>query len=375
MFMKTIYGFLLVSILAGHKLTNQSHGQIYHVAGEAVFRSFYENEQPAWQRASRFAVASNDRQWWIRITPENTEVTDYYMICCDGIDTYSYEMLETGVRLRAQRGEYVASNIAAGHIRRGNLPRHRGAHEAGALWLAFASAYYLNKESSGYLEPAATLNVNSGNDLEPYQILRQKTTVSRFKQKPFLPSEVVYYDDGRYRIPGSDSPHATIQFPPPYQKGFTNTVYRVITATNVAGLTVPLRAEMTTYVPKRDGTHSTHLRMIAQYEILTTNVTELGSWNMDCRELPGVTFVHDYRFAEVLSPVYAVTYFCTNSFPAEEEVKQYPQFTQALAEARDVFGEVRPPHHFGRLFVIISFAFGVIGITLYVWRMRSVRET
>ena len=128
-----------------------------------------------------FTIAVSNNLWFMRITDvRSNAVAGYFEIGCDGQRTYYVDYQEAWAKAAAlQRGTGYAENVAVGIIGPQEVPHFPFAPQAGAIWLAYASGRYFDAATSSRLQPAATLLVLYGRNVQPNSFALQQTLWSR----------------------------------------------------------------------------------------------------------------------------------------------------------------------------------------------------
>jgi hypothetical protein len=301
----------------------------YAVQGTVCFTNFAADGSRVVGTRSAFELVVSGCRWSMRIVPEDRDVVDYYALAFDGTNVYQYVNMDRAIFLRRQKGETVGDNTGLGAVINGPIPHFVSVHEASPIWLAYASACYWSAEGNGLVEPCAVLRVNSGNNLEPGQILHQAATWRLTPGEPHLPEWVCYMDDGVFRAPGSSVPHPTVLMPEGYRRGFTNTLFEATGVQAFDGLRLPKRGILKTFWPKDPRGQSTDLQVVAEYTISANAAQRTNSDIAFPTRVSGPTFFTDYRFAHDKVPLQRVQYLRSDAFPTKAQVMGFPEFAAA----------------------------------------------
>ena len=278
-----------------------------------------------------FTIAVSNNLWFMRITDvRSNAVAGYFEIGCDGQRTYYVDYQEAWARAAAlQRGTGYAENVAVGIVGPQEVPHFPFAPQAGAIWLAYASGRYFDAATSAQLQPAATLFVLYGRNVQPNSFALQQTLWSRQERRPGVPASAVYFDDGIAGLRGG----VAVKWPPPLDAGFTNAVYNTLEFTNVGGLALPTRATLDTFAPQL-GAPGPRVVRRCSYEIVATNLTtqflHAGSFKP---ELPGKTYMNDMRFSTPGYDLHVNYYVSDGQWLTDAEVKRLPEFAVAVGHA------------------------------------------
>jgi RNA polymerase sigma factor (sigma-70 family) len=294
-----------------------------------------------------FRIAVSNNLWFMRITDvQSNAVAGYFEIGYDGRRTYYVDYQEAWAKAAALlRGTGQPDNVAVGLIGPQEVPHFPFAPQAGAIWLAYASGRYFDAATSSRLQPAATLFVLYGRNVQPNSFALQETLWSRQERRPGVPASAVYFDDGIAGLRGG----VPVKWPSPLDAGFTNAVYSTLEFTNVGGLALPARATLDTFSPELGGPMPQVVQR-CRFEIAATNLTteflHAGSFKP---LLPGKTTFRDMRFSTPGNDIH-VNYDVTDGqWLEDDEVKRLPEYAVALRQAsRAASASSRHAHRLSR---------------------------
>jgi RNA polymerase sigma factor (sigma-70 family) len=302
-----------------------------------------------------FMIAVSNNLWFMRITDvRSNAVAGYFEIGCDGQRTYYVDYQEAWAQAAVlRRGTGNAENVAVGIIGPQEVPHFPFAPQAGAIWLAYGSGRYFDAATSAQLQPAATLFVLYGRNVQPNSFALQQTLWSRRERRPGVPESAVYFDDGIAGLRGG----LAVKWPPPLDAGFTNAVYNTLEFTNVGGLALPTRAMLDTFAPQL-GAPGPRVVRRCSYEIVATNLTMQflhgGGFQP---ELPGKTYMNDMRFSTPGNDLHVNYYASDGQWLTDAEVKRLPEFAVAVGQANSkAFASGRPGNRLSRPVVWAVFA-------------------
>jgi RNA polymerase sigma factor (sigma-70 family) len=278
-----------------------------------------------------FTVSVSNGLWFMRITDiRSNTVAGYFEIGCDGQRTYYVDYQEAWAQAAAlHRGTGNAENVAVGIIGPQEVPHFPFAHQAGAIWLAYASGRYFDAATSPRLQPAATLLVLFGRNVQPNSFALQQAFWSRRQERPGVVASAVYLDDGIAGLRGG----VPARWPAPLDAGFTNAVYQALEYTNVGALSLPTRATLNTFAPQLGDPRP---RVVPKftYEIMATNLTTSLLYTGGFRpQFPGKTFVNDMRFSTPDNDLHVNYYVSDERWLTDGEVKKLPEYAVAAAHA------------------------------------------
>ena len=294
-----------------------------------------------------FTISVSNRIWFLHMADIKTNVqVGYWEISYDGKYTYSLVFQEEWVQIaRAHYGTGQYENVAVGIVAPHEVPHFPFQPQSAVIWLAYASGCYFASASSPRLEPAASLGVGP-RGVDQTSFLRQKAYWTCSRQPPYLPSSVVYLDDGIIDPKGSGG--QPLRWPEPLDAGFTNTVYQVLEYTNLGPLELPVRAGMKTFSARfhvTGGRTTSELALFYEYEVQATNfITHLVQTGAFRPRIPGVTLIDDERFT-TSDPNRGLSYRQReNRWLDDSEVRALPEYRVAAARASAVVSAaVREP--------------------------------
>ena len=295
-------GLVLACVLITISMRSITYAQQFQVTGvlekERLFNGKITQQYPV----SEFRIYVDGCNWYIYVKPGGT--------------------WEDGQLEMAYDGEYIrgigtgGSLTSIAGIYNGNTPPILTENRLPLLWTAFAAGCYLR-------EAALT-----GKLLPPEEMTRTPipARVDWMDTGDNLPARIIYFDDGTNRMQGKPVPH-----PPPFDKGYTNAVYKVTEYTNIGRLKLPLRFEFDQFFPR--GVHIVSSNDISVGLHLEGKVLTAAA-RCDVQSftpaLPSSGIhVADGRF---LVPEVASTYFRyrTNRWLSKSEVTAVPGFTNYL---------------------------------------------
>ena len=276
-----------------------------------------------------FSATIQENKWSIR-TKRTDEDDDYFEDVCDGTNVYSVSSMESWVRKRQEKGLKVGVNTGEGIITPGAFP-HNSPEQNKILWLAFASSKYLAKSNTGQVPPIAT---HSSRRAYLYGFT-QLAFWELNKMSPNLPAYVLIFDDGRVRR-WKDEDSGFLISPPqesswrgPYVAGFTNGILSVKGYKTYGQLFLPQTIEFNVFVPAREGATTNDLTAIRTYFFETTNAISPVSILGVGPSVLGPIQTTDERFQLDKTPIFQVSYLCTNKWLSEAEVRRLPEFAKA----------------------------------------------
>jgi hypothetical protein len=196
-------------------------------------------------------------------------------------------------------------NSAIGLIENDAVPENIAGNHISELWLALASSSYLNNSKNGMIEPVYYF-IDPSMRNEGWM---EKASWNRFHDPPHLP-QLIYLNKNIVGMNGSR--RVLIQPPPPFEKGFTRAIYNVEEATNIDGLTLPIKFSFKELFLNRIVTPvelETNFNIIGNVTAVRT-VCERTNF---IPELTEATYVDDRRFIHAPKPIEALAYMVTNN--------------------------------------------------------------
>lgn len=314
-----------------------------------------------------FEVHVDDCRWLVRLGTHDPDVYDYRVVSCDGAATYFLLSYETRRRNRIAKGEVPGPNVGDGTVVGGTIPCFHMAEEAGAIWLAFASACHFRDAPKNGKRPVPFATYVHSTPILPGSGLQEENAeVCLHSDSPHLPISVAYHDNLAIQ---HDAARTTGL---PSAPRFTNVVYQAASFTNLGNVTVPQRAIVSIHRPDPRDASGQGTQLCQSYEMAATNIV-LGKSLLDFRpELPGITIVSEQRFNNGTGLSFA--YFRSNTWPSVEEVLRSPAYKAALSNHRqglqDRLGrDARQPTR--RIVAALALLISVLAFPAAVWLIRK----
>lgn len=218
----------------------------------------------------------------------------------DGVDNYLIGIIgdwESSVDGRAFPGTVPFPDVRA-HV--------------APIWMAYASTITLRSNSSGRLPILWHTKAESLFYLN-YSV---PVTVAFDSEPPYFPVSIVFRNEGMLFDTERDATGVVIKtnrLSPPYDAGFTEAEYKLLTVTNVAGIRFPSEFEFTVFRPKRGGLTNVDVEKSRSYHAVVASLEvpapRRESYAPDPRTLR--PFIVEKRFAKS-DPNLAVSYVLTN---------------------------------------------------------------
>ena len=312
-------------------------GYEFHVSGFVKFEQFDEVGRTNSEPDCHFEISVKDSKWFLRMEMEKDATFyypyDYQEISWDGHYLYYVSPFEKQLKARQERGEPVGPNVATAWIYATPILHTTHAHQSGIVWLAYASASYLQKIPSDQIEPVVAVGLPTGIYPEHWK-LEQKAAWNLLPREPRVPKDITYFDDGLVRSPFERSGKPLGRRDPPYDKGFTNVLYKVLELLDIDHMLLPKQAELETFCLRPVAASKTlELQRINRYAL--EGVTFLPTCNVASfvPRLPEKTVVSDARFAQNG----AAFSYMSGKWLSESEAKNTVEFKRQMG--------VTPPVH------------------------------
>lgn len=310
----------------------------FEVEGKGILTAYGYDGEVLSTTEAQFVVSVRDALWTIRERQKNYNV-DYVEAGTDGTNVYVLTSFVNAIRAREAAGQKVGINLGTSYIIPGTLPRVHDSTIIPIVWLAYASSCYLDAATNSRLPP---LDIAFPN---PFNLTRtREAVIERAAGEPRLPSTAVLLNDGtraywadREYAPWVKAP-SILRAPKPYDEGYTNNIYRVISFTNVNGLQLPLEFECSFFMPKPYGNASTELVRMTYKTFRAISVVPKTSRKDFRPQLPGPVTTADYRFA--LGPAAVpgpIRYMVTDHWLGNTEVLKLPDFDEQVAKNRQEY--------------------------------------
>jgi hypothetical protein len=290
----------------------------YEIHGKVEYR-FWVAGNIADQETNSFSITAIDCRSQIRVsgipTPEGRQVESYEHISTPDLSWFTTIFKEQpNDSLRNQDGLILdVTNKRLDKVYNAYVdlytnpfpPVHIGL--ISPVWLAYASRCALGPGKKNMIYPMSFMGPGwpdiNGNEL--------KCEVYSSTEAPYLPDRIVEYaDESVFEFVSGVQQRYLRQPPLPelYRQGFTNSIFEVLSWTNINNLHLPLHFQLIRYVPKSHGESNKDLDVLLVYEgygeLFDANTTgqivlpeKAQSWSR----------VDDYRYASVGGQPYLYT--------------------------------------------------------------------
>lgn len=328
--------FLVLTLCASSTVL---HGDNLLVSGIA-HGELYPTGRPEVHLWCDFQVAVNECQWLIKVqtrtrsdaAPESVLLN--YESWSDATNVYTAGYLKPDDRTRIVNELPTPSRsraaVGLAFIEKAVVPRGDSNPLIGAIWYAYCSRCYLQTLKKSEMEPPFSVN----DDLYFYQrgITNLPVLWQPLDQEPYLPSWIVFLHQGK--VLNRDSKE--VRLPAPFNKGFTNAVFRVISIRSSGGRVYPQHTTLEIQYPLPDDRKkSLSLRRIQFYDFEITNSTVLPSAFNFVPELSATVNVIDRRFMKPDRPRMDLSY-TTNRWLTDAEVQALPVYRSREQLSRNI---------------------------------------
>ena len=203
------------------------------------------------------------------------------------------------------------------------VPNWLLAPELGPIWLTYLSASCFDTADPHRILAPVALNVAGASSLPlfaTYYLGCQRV----LDASTGLPRELVCSDDGFLRGMVHGQLVTVQRFPPPFDKGFTNIVFRVLEFETFLGNQLPKRSTLEVF-----WVWQSRLERIHQFTIQADRFTEVPTSPIPQPTTRGIASVVDGRISTTNGPV-LVSYLTTNRYLEPSELTRLPAFAEAV---------------------------------------------
>jgi hypothetical protein len=266
----------------------------------------------------RFSARTEGESWSASVLP--TRESHWSQIMAIGNPRGVFVIMEFSPALRGR-----TVNTSQALVMSNTVPTSLLAPEVGPIWLVYLSRNYM-EQPPRRIPPPVPFNVAGGASLpnfEPYSLEAhwEYDPTTRFIRR------LVTLDDGKERALLGGKLVEVGTYPPPFNKGFTNLVFEVLSHEKYEGQMFPKKSQLDVFWVsggKRE--------MVHRYIIEATRFRTPPSTSIPEPELNGIGAISDGRLSHSKNPV-VVPYLATNRFLTPEEIMNLPAFKQALMQA------------------------------------------
>lgn len=204
----------------------------------------------------------------------------------------------------------LKNRLPTARIFSGQVPPAEGT-DVTPLWLAFASAPYLNTIHNQLLKQMWYVTD------DVFQNTPIKGIVLMHKSAPFLVESINFISDGS-TVTSKGAPY---RFPKPFGTGFLQASFLASEFADVQGLQIPKLFSLEVLVPKSMGTTTNDLVCITSWHGRVTNANYLVGSLDGHPKLAGKAIVKDHRTLTQSNAVIAKSYLITNNWLKTNEAR------------------------------------------------------
>jgi len=231
--------------------------------------------------------------------------------------------------------------------------------QLGPVWLAYLSSWVLSNADPAKVPPPVGLNVAGGSSLPLLFDYRQRA-IWRTDKDSRLPVEFLSMDeDGYIKGPLGDQLVRAQRYPPPWDKGFTNIVFRVDLFQDFSGYHLAKKSTLDVFWVWKSNLERIHRFTVEAQQFESAPISPIPQPGTS-----GVAIVTDGRLSTVSGPI--IVSYVSNRFLGTGEIASLPQFKdavrQSLASRPPRFAT--PPSGASRLVVLGLMAFVPVGLFL-----------
>lgn len=361
-----------VFVFLSSGLFNSQAQVSFEGSGRLIFTIVQEDGRITQSNVVDFKIVVQDCNWKIREIRLGDTNFDYFEASYDGTNLYKISNYQSAAE-RFQGGVQAAGGIiASATLDNSCVPHFIDIDELPVIWFAYASSCCLKQRTTvDSFEPISLF----GNQVAAFPFL----LTGRF-QLPFhqvrssnsvAPDRAVWLDDGL--VYSEEGPVRKMS--PPFDKGFTNSVFQTLERTSVNGVEIPSHFTLVTYRPKIGAKTLNDLLASYLYEGWLSNSAAAKMSAVDfVLPLPGGTHVVDQRFIRDKPPIERVSYEVKTNWPALAEVKRMPEYRAELQMAQrvqmlDATANANPRT---RVYVLIGMT--TLGVGLLIFLIKTYRR-
>ena len=291
------------------------------------------------ERTEHFEISVRDCQWFITTTPYPLNKTNWVW----KIGSEGSNVIYQTTKFNEANSDSV--NDSVGEIENDSVPNNVQGDVVSEIWLAYASACYLDSVTNNRLKPAYSL-IDHDWRFEDYTV---KADWKRFDSPPRLPQQIIYYEDKGVGFYGGKV--REFPLPPPYTNGYTRAEYDAIATTNVGGLVIPRQFSFKEYAVMQTSSTNSHLMMWRVVTGWLSDAQPICERETFIPDITEPTYVEDDRFSKSNqpNPIAGMAYMITNGeWPSTNSPLLQKLYQHELFAEPDAVGpapmNIRPRH-------------------------------
>jgi hypothetical protein len=271
------------------------------------------------------------------------------------------EDVSKGVEKMKAKGELVGPNDHIAEITPYGPPNSASWPQLGPIWITYLSAAYLRQADPLKMPPPVSLNVAGGSSIWSFQKPYYEKSRWLANDLSGLPNEFVAMDEEEYLKGIRNDQLVRIKaYPRPFEKGFTNIVFKVLAYQEVFGKQLPKISQLDVFWIAFP---AIKYEKIHHFTIEASDFSRPPLARIPEPIISGVAAVADMRKTTNGVPI-VVNYLASNSFPAADELPRFAGFAdgvkKSLALELPKFARRVSPLYFWFTVFVISVIFGAL---------------
>jgi hypothetical protein len=293
-------GLLVLLVLSGN---SAGSAQSFDAKGTLTYKVFDEHQRLRFDKTFRFSMTMEGNKWTVVSKPVrdlDLEPVSSFNTYSDGTNTYSVSILNPTYNKAKGISNFLANynidsnalvksapskidqlilkklldtnqittqNRAVGSIYPGAVPRF-GPDFAALVWLAYGSSSYFEAPTESKAPRMWFYDY-------PEQAVDDYMELAKWKlcdTEPHLPQLIEFYSDGTYGRADNHNRHTRIYYPPPYNREFTNAIFKAMSFTNCEGKVFPFSFNLSGYVPTTNADGTAWLKIAGTIEGRTEEI-------------------------------------------------------------------------------------------------------
>jgi hypothetical protein len=299
-------------------------------SGTLSFKIIQEDGSVSQSDNFEFSFIVRSCNWNITLLHNGDTNFDYFKASFDGTNLYKILDYQKAIPIEERS---AGSTIATATEDNSCIPHFIDVHEIPIIWFAYASPCCLEtRQDKAHFEPLS----NFGIQLRSFPFLLTGRYQQQFQDHvnaSGFPDAAVWFDDGLLY----DENGRTMKRWPPFDQGFTNSMFASLSYTNLNGTQVPDHFTFTTFRPKESAKSTNDIFASYEYEGWLTNISFTVPLDQSfVPALPGMTHIVDQRFVNDKISIQHIAYNSATNWLTINQVKQLPQYQTALRLAQGV---------------------------------------
>lgn len=198
------------------------------------------------------------------------------------------------------------TNKISGFVEKRKVPRDDSSN-INYLWLAYGSGCYFDAATNGMVDPLWVLDNPTRRGLDS-----KVRAIWERNHSERVPREIAYLGDGYWHTMTTKGQPLDAAMPSPFDKGFTNAVYRVLVFTNFYNTFVPTEFIFTRFGVRPTGENKALIEKVTETHAIVSSISRLSQSTTLLPKFDGVVRVVDTRFKNSWRLDTDLTYMVTN---------------------------------------------------------------